>query len=345
MDPEPLVGIAADVVFENLCKQLSIRNDVGFAVFGAHQLHRGIEAQPIFLQARVPNGESRNHGGISLQRNSRHPTRGARGVAEEVHEDALLNNYVGVHEDADGFAVAHGSDKAAGEILVDGFIAVHGAIAAREPVKIRIVERAHYHVERMSVERVRKGGQLPRAQVSGEKQHTFAASQRALVVFESLIDNGLADVLARVSREQANLGDVASEGCKDTVKNLLAFCARLLRKSEFEIPHTDAAQLPMQQIDEPRDGDAGGASQRPGQCADQLDENPRQRVFESVAQTKAKASRGQKGCQTCDSSRTRGPESCRRKVEADKERGVRPKSTLIGRTPRLIVLASGQQWW
>ena len=51
----------------------------------------------------------------------------------------------------------------------------------------------------------------------------------------------------------------------------------------------------MQEVDEPGDGDAGGAGQRPRQCADKLDEDPRQGVFESVAQGKAKASREKMG--------------------------------------------------
>src|SRR5690349_14051176 len=86
VDPEPLVGVAADVVFENFRHQLSVRNDVGFAVFRADYLHRGIEAQTIFLQTRVPDGESRDDGGIGLQRDASYATRGAGRVSEEVNE-------------------------------------------------------------------------------------------------------------------------------------------------------------------------------------------------------------------------------------------------------------------
>ena len=78
-------------------------------------------------------------------------------------------------------------------------------------VKKRIIEGTHDDVQRMPVERVREGRKLPCAEMSSQKQHAFAASQRALVVLESLIDDDLADVLARVSRKEAHFGHMSSQ--------------------------------------------------------------------------------------------------------------------------------------
>jgi|KBSMisStaDraftv2_1062788.scaffolds.fasta_scaffold03230_9 hypothetical protein len=284
MHPEPLVGIAADVVLNDFREQLRVGDDVGFAVGGAGQLHGGIEAQAIFFQARVPDGEARDDGGVGLEGHARDAAGGAGLDAEEVYEHALAGDHVGVHEDADGFAFAHGGDEAAGEIFVHRPVAVQGAVLAGEAVEIGIIERAHDHAQRISVERVRESGKLPRAEMRRQKQHALAAGQRAIEVLESFIDNNLADVLARVAAEEADFCGLAAKGGEDSMKDFVALATRLIRKGKLQIPHAHAAQLWMKDVNRPRDQNAEPSRQRTRQKADELNQGPGKGVFESIAQ-------------------------------------------------------------
>jgi len=52
----------------------------------------------------------------------------------------------GVHEDADGFSLAHGGNQAAGEVFVHSSVAMHGAIGAGQAVEIGIVKGPHHDV-------------------------------------------------------------------------------------------------------------------------------------------------------------------------------------------------------
>src|ERR1700704_3503457 len=72
--------------------------------------------------------------------------------------------HVGVHEDADGFAGAHGGEQAADEIVfVDGAVPMHGAVALDEGVDVGIVEGAHDDRQRIAMQRMSEGGELPGA--------------------------------------------------------------------------------------------------------------------------------------------------------------------------------------
>src|SRR6266567_6031826 len=82
--PEPLVGIATDVIFNHFREQSGVGDYVGFAVGGADQLYGGIETKAIFLQAWVPDGEAGDDGGVSFQSYARDAARGAGLDAEEV---------------------------------------------------------------------------------------------------------------------------------------------------------------------------------------------------------------------------------------------------------------------
>src|ERR1019366_1202662 len=70
VDPEPLVGIAADEVFDDLGEFRGIGHDIGLVVAGANQLHGGIEAQDIFSQLRIPHRKAGDYGGVGAQGNA-----------------------------------------------------------------------------------------------------------------------------------------------------------------------------------------------------------------------------------------------------------------------------------
>src|SRR6266536_2490440 len=68
------------------------------------------------------------------------------------------------------------------------------------------------------------------------------------------------------------------------MQDFLALTAGLLRESEFQVAHAYTAQLAVQEINLPGESDADSARQRARQDAYKLDQQPGQRVFESVAQ-------------------------------------------------------------
>jgi alkylated DNA nucleotide flippase Atl1 len=284
MYPQPLMGIAAHKILNNVRKQLRVDNYVGCAILRANQLHRRIETQTIFSELWVPNGESWHHIRIRLQCHSGQPTRSARRDAEKIHKHPLAGNHIGVHENAHRLPLAHGCDQAAGKILIYGSVAVHAAVATRQRIEVRIVQRAHDDTQRMAIQRVRKRGKLPSTQMSSQKQHAFAAREGPFEILKAFVNHHFADVFGGVFRKKTDLSRLPSQGGENSAQNLLAFAAAFFRKREFQVAHAHPAQFSVQQVNGPGDGDSGGTGQWPGERADELYQKPRQRVFESVAQ-------------------------------------------------------------
>ena len=150
----------------------------------------GSKRRMYLAQFRIPHGEA---GGLRRRRCAGRCGRGrwrCRPSAEEIDEHTLRRGHVGVHENAHGFAGAHGGEEAAHEIVfVDGAVAVHGAVALDEGVDVGIIEGAHDDRQRMPLQRVREGGEFPGSEVGGEKENAFAASVGALEVLKAIIDN------------------------------------------------------------------------------------------------------------------------------------------------------------
>jgi len=74
----------------------------------------------------------------------------------------------------------------------------------------------------MALQRVSEGREFPGSEVSGEKEDAFAASVGALEVFKSVIDDNAGDVFTGVTREEADFGELASEGDEFAAKQAAA---------------------------------------------------------------------------------------------------------------------------
>src|SRR5271166_2026083 len=161
VDPEPLVGIAADEGFDDLGEFGGVGYYVSLVIDGANQFYGGIEAQDVFAQFRIPHGKAGDYGGVGAQGNAGEATGGAGRDAEEIYEHSLRRGHVGVHENAYGFAGAHGGEQAANEIVfIDGTVAVHGAITLDQAVDVGVVERAHDDRQGMTLQRMKEGGEF-----------------------------------------------------------------------------------------------------------------------------------------------------------------------------------------
>ena len=114
-------------------------------------------------------------------------------------------------------------------------------------VEVGIVEWADEDVERVSVERVDEGADLPATEVSGEEEYAFSAGFSALEVLEAVVDGDPGDVVFRVLREFGELSEEASERGEDATKDAVALGAGFFGKGEFEIATTDLGKAPMEQ--------------------------------------------------------------------------------------------------
>jgi hypothetical protein len=96
---------------------------------------------------------------------------------------------------------------------------------------------------------VREGGEFPGSEVACEKQNAFAASVGALEVFKAVIDDDARDIFASVAGEEANLGELASEGNEFSAHETATLAWRHFRKSESQVAQTDATQASVDSVD------------------------------------------------------------------------------------------------
>ena len=96
---------------------------------------------------------------------------------------------------------------------------------------------------------MRECGKLPASEVTGEKKNPFAAGESALIVFKSVIDDDVGDVLASVRREQTDLGKLAAKGDEFSANKTAAFGKRHEGKSHAEITHAHPAQTRIDVVD------------------------------------------------------------------------------------------------
>jgi len=239
----------------------------------------------VFTKGFVPYGEAGNDGGVGAEGDAREATGSAGGDSEEVDKDTLRRGHVGVHEDADGFAGFHSGEKSANEIiLVDGAIAVHGAVTLDEGVDIGIVEGAHDDGKRMALEGMGECGKFPGTNVSGEKEDTFAPSVGAFEIFKAFVDHDAGDIFFGIAGKETKFGELASEGDEFSANDAAAIGFGHFREGDGQVAKTDAAEASVDSVNGERESDADGASERAGDHAKEFDPGPEEGVFEAFAQ-------------------------------------------------------------
>src|ERR1017187_10766147 len=108
--PEPLRGVAADGVLQYGVEAGGVGGGVGFGVAGLGQCDLGIEVEDVATLGLVPEEKAGEDNGAGLERDAGEAGGGAGRNAEERRKETLRRRHVGVHEDADGVAGAHGGD-------------------------------------------------------------------------------------------------------------------------------------------------------------------------------------------------------------------------------------------
>src|SRR5262249_8309071 len=108
MHPQPLVGILADVVFEDAVKERGVGESIGFTVAAAKQFQRRAELDAILAQHWIPDRKSWKPGSAGMERDTRDTDCRARRNPEEVCEHSLRWRHVRIHQDADCLVMLHG---------------------------------------------------------------------------------------------------------------------------------------------------------------------------------------------------------------------------------------------
>ena len=84
MNPEPLVRILPDVIFDHAREPLRVFANVGVGVSRAGKLHFRVKAKPVLTDGAVPMDENRDDRRARVQREPREPRSRAGGDTNPV---------------------------------------------------------------------------------------------------------------------------------------------------------------------------------------------------------------------------------------------------------------------
>jgi len=256
-----LVWVAADPGFEYIVALLGGGEDVGFVIARFLEVQVRAEVEDILILVRFPEHESGKDSCAGFEGDAGEAGCGACGDAEEVRELALRRGHIGVHEDADGTALAHGMDEAAREIVfVEDAIAVQTAEVVDELVESAIVESSDDHAHGVAHEGVVEAGELPGAEMAGEHEHAAAKSLGGEIVFEAVGTDAAGSVPGRVMLHLAELDELAGKAAIYPTEDGAALSVRELRKGQGKIALADAPETAHPMEDRPcekRGQDAG----------------------------------------------------------------------------------------
>jgi hypothetical protein len=126
----------------------------------------------------------------------------------------------------------------------------------------------------MTLKRVGEGGEFPGPDVSGEKEYAFAAGIGALEVLKALVDDYAGNIFASEAGEEADLGELASEGYEFSAKQAAAFGWRHVGEGDGKVAEADATEASVDGVDGEAEGDPDGAGEGTGEQAQDFDPGP-----------------------------------------------------------------------
>ena len=186
MDPEPLVRVLANGVFDGFLDRGGVGLDV--ACHGDF----GVEVQDMAL---LLSDQKANPGMTAA------PLRAAilakvvplhAGLPKKSTKAPCFRNHVLVDQYSDRFVSPQSLQNRTGEIaLADEVVAGHAAAALHEGVETGIVERADHYSHRRGQDGVSVGAELPVSQVSGGEKDAFAASHGDFEVLVAVVADPL----------------------------------------------------------------------------------------------------------------------------------------------------------
>src|SRR5215467_15936170 len=113
-----------------------------------------------------------------------------------------------------------------------------------------------------------------------KKQHTFAACVSPFVIFQSVVNHNLVNILWSVARKLAELGEFSPKRSENAAQNLLPFSLSFFGKDHLQVAHPNLPQAKMQQIHRLRNRNGKRPRQRSRQDSQDLEERPGRPVFD-----------------------------------------------------------------
>src|SRR5882757_7646205 len=95
-----------------------------------------------------------------------------------------------------------------------------------------------------------EGREFPCAQMGRQKKNSLATCDGALEVLEPVVNHYLSNVLGRVVGEEADFGELTSEGDVFASKDAAPFHMGYLWKSQGQVAHAHVAQASVEQVDD-----------------------------------------------------------------------------------------------
>src|SRR5262245_10517700 len=125
--------------------------------------------------------------------------------------------------------------------------------------------------------------QLPRADVAGQQNHTAPFGHRAEVIFQAFVDDYRRDVFAAESRELADLAEQSPEVAERAAPDTPALALVETGEGQPQVDLRVAAQMWQNREGERPDHLPGPQRERARRQADDLQDRPRDGVFDPCA--------------------------------------------------------------
>jgi len=233
----------ADHLFEHSMQRLRVLGGVP----GNRDGRIKLENVAIFFLR--PNRKTGNHRRAGAGGDFRERHVGAGRSAEEVDEDSFIESGVLVHQNSDGAIGGEAAQNRPGGVpFADDLIAGELAACLDDLIDAWVVEWPDHNIHGLSKQRVRKGAQLPVAEVRGRKQNTASLFFRFLKMLQPVIADPLAYV-AGVNSGQAREGPQHSRQRRENlIDNRFTFSRGRLRIRQFQVAARDAAQTRIELI-------------------------------------------------------------------------------------------------
>ena len=285
MDPEPLLRIFPNGLLDYFLAALCVFDEVRVFVAAAHHLDGRAKAQHVDAALFVPESEAGDDGSAGPHGDLGDAARGARFVAEEINEDAVLAGGVLIRENADVFVVGQRAQGTPPErFLADELVAGEHPAVFDVAIEVGVIESSPDDMQGMSMEAMRIGAHFPVAEVRSEIQDAATALVGFGVVVVTVVFEPVFDVV------QADAGGAGDE--KQYAPEVLVAAADDLRpaglshfrESQPQIPVGDVAPLGRKGVGER--GKQVGQEPREGQGEpfESFEDGPGESVFGEISQ-------------------------------------------------------------
>jgi len=252
MQPEPLAGMPADVVFNDGVVILRVLQHVRFAVAGVDSGDLCADFRQI-APIRQAGGENRQHRRPRVQRHERDTGGGAGRTSEKGNEHAFARRDVLIDEEQEGLALPQQAQhRAHGVFLVEFADAQPVAGVCGEALQKRTVELAGHERGRRREERQRGVAHFPVAEVRAEQKNALASAAGFFVMFQPLHRDPVGDVVAVEIEELRELDEELRKACVRVLDDLQNFFQGFFGKRPAEIVDGDELVLVQKPVSQAR---------------------------------------------------------------------------------------------